>query len=484
MRHRSLLNKVVVLISCLFLFPSSGMNCRCSDTPAEYAMEITQFGITWYFDREYQTGRFANGDYWVIGPVTIVFINPPSVILHDGINKRIINGSMINPSPRYGNVQGYDNAMAANEYNPGYNAARPGSSLLSEDNPLVIQPGSSLISAESIEAPENRPQLKTAAILTVLASPAPEGSFRPPYCGSDKTIRYNVTDLNFSLLSSLTRVESTPDMTEAERYFERPWIDHIPGWSGGLHHPEDNLPNYGREISALVGIGALMLHLDFTPEEKQTLLIRYVQVGIDLFGVIQDGGTGNWAPDGGHASGRKWPILFAGLILSDAGMTAIGQKSGDYLFDGSYGPGSPPPDYIHFGEDGQTFYVTQEEVDRELVPNWEDITGISYVDSDIGMPEWGIRYSTDPGIDNKDWTASYRLCCTALAWNGFVLAAHIMDALPLWNHNALFDYMYRYMAITSGAPDPFGFTVPNEAADWRSSSAFTADMWDAYRSDY
>jgi hypothetical protein len=454
MKKKALLLMVIFLY---FLLPVT--------SNASTASSLTQFGITWTFDKEYEYGQFANGDYWVVGPVRIIHISPASTVS----GTRTINGSMINPSPQDGNHQGYDSAMSANEYVAELNAARPNQQNLSVSNPLNMPVNSSLVSSISIAEKGYRPQLKTAAILTVLGEPPAAGSFRPPYCGTDKSIRYNASQLDFSLLQSLSAVSSTPEMSEVERYFERPWIDHIPNWSAGYQHPEDNMPNYGREIAAEVGIGALMLNLDFSDEAKRTLLIRYVQLGIDLYGVIRDGGIKNWEPNGGHASGRKWPVLFAGMVLNDVDMIAIGRKSGAYLYSGAYGPGNPPPDYINFGEDGQTFYVTQEDVDRVHVPNWEGITGEPYLQSDIGMPEWGIRHSTEPEIDNRDWTASYRQCCTAHAWPGFILAAHVMNAKFLWNHDALFDYQDRYM--DTEAPHQW----------MRCWDGFTEDMWDAYR---
>ena len=191
---------------------------------------------------------------------------------------------------------------------------------------------------------DGRTQLQGAAVLTVLEKPAPEGSFRPPYCVDDKTIVFNENQLDYSLLASLRPVSGMPELSEVERYFERPWLDHVPGWMGGAHHPIDNLPDYGREIATQIGTGALMLHLDFSNQQKRNLLVRFVQLGIDLHGVIQDGGTENWVNNGGHANGRKWPILFAGLVLGDPNMMKIGR--GDVL---GYGPSHP--EYVHFGED-------------------------------------------------------------------------------------------------------------------------------------
>ena len=146
-------------------------------------------------------------------------------------------------------------------------------------------------------------------------------------------------------------IEGVPAMADIERYFERPWIDHVPGWVGGYIHPAGNMPDYGREFASEAGEGALVPHLDFTLEEKRTLLIRLVQLGIDLDGIVQDGGEENWPNNGGYASGRKWPVIFAGLMLGELSMSGIGLWSGDYTHEGGAG-------HVHFGEDDQTFYVT------------------------------------------------------------------------------------------------------------------------------
>ena len=427
--------------------------------------QISQFGITWTFDRDYQVGRFANGDYWVVGPVTIVGINPPST----KISGRTINGSMVNPSPKRGIVQGYDSAMYGKygpHYDPRLNVARPNDQDLSSSNPLVLKPNSSLVSTISITKPGNRPQLKTAAILTVLNEPVPQGSFRPPYCGADKTIRFNENQLNYSLLKKLKPVPGVPSLAKVERYFERPWIDHVPDWTGRYHHPKDNMPDYYREISTQVGIGALMLHLNFSSQQKEKLLVRYVQMGIDFYGTVKDGSIQD-------RSKRKWPILFAGLVLDDTDMKNV-----------------DAPDNISFKEDGQTFYVGDDDI---YEPPYEkhNFRGfvyyghgsenkrrdfLEYGEHHHGMPEWGIRHVLDRNRDGLDWDAPYRRCCTANAWAGFVLAAHIMEAKDIWNHDALFDYMDRYMQVEA---------AQGRRGHWmRQRSRFIEDMWDFYSPQY
>ena len=179
-----------------------------------------------------------------------------------------------------------------------------------------------------------------------------------------------------------------------------------------------------------------------------------MQLGIDLMGIVDDGGDKNWMNNGGHASGRKWPILFAGLMLDDAKMKGIGSTR------------------VYFGPDMQTFIVTKADVGRELKPDKRAPKKL-YRDEDVGKPEWGIRHTTASISDNADWGATYRTCCTANAWNGFVLAARIMGAQKLWNHDPLFLYLDRYITTSRKRKIPA----------WQiSSSPWTLEMWDMYRS--
>lgn len=424
---------------------------------------ISQFGITWQFSEAHQYGQFANGDYWILGPVEITGIYPSSQEQYgfttlDGFSQssaegaiiRVMNGSMLNPSPTTGGTQGYDSETFAwhpeqgKIYGTNYNSDLNAALNISAEDPLTISSATSLVS--SVSHPNGyRPQIKTQAVLTILNSTPTEGSFRPPYSGTDKSINFNISQINYSLLEQLETVSSQPEISVVSNYFEKPWIDHVPNWGARYTHASDNMPDYGREISAQIGIAALMLHLDIPVEEKRELLIRYLQLGIDLYGITENGGEDNWPANGGHESGRKWPILFAGLVLGNDSMANISNTD------------------VQFGEDGQTFYVTQEVIDR----TYRDGYG-GYTSEHLGMAEYGIRHSYQPDVDDVSWDASYRRCCTANAWAGFTLSALIMDEKDTWNHNALFDYMDRYMET-----EPSGY--------YRQTSNFVEDMWDKYR---
>lgn len=458
------------------------------------ANTIEQYGITWTFDKNlsadgagdtYRYGQFVNGDYWVVGPVTITSINP----LCQTVDERVVNGTMINPhagsfnqdtvyGAGYG--QGYDSA--ASQWNAALNVG--------DDLPLAVAAGSSVVSTISRPSEISKTAVKTAAILTVLSQAPAEGSFRPPYSGTDKTIYFNKSDLDYTKLSNLTEQTGAPSLSTAAAWFEKPWIDHVGNWYGDQIHPSDNMSNYGREMAHKTSQAALLLNCAYSNAEKETLLVRYVQLGIDNYAVVSQGIKRIYVANGGHGGGRKLPILVAGLVLDDVTLKGVGSKSGAYLYnsvdeDGypdPYGPGNEPADYMSFGEDDQTHYVTQFDVDLTNGPTWEpdernDVL-IPYTVDDIGLPEWGIRHSYYPTYNNNWWPTNYR-SVAGCTFPGTALAAHIMGLKTFWNNDAFFDYCDRYMAM---------IVVGGAYESWRTGANgpgdFVNNMWDAYREDY
>jgi len=431
------------------------------------ATKVTQNGIIWTFAEDREVGTFCNGEYWVKGPVTIVGI---STDLHAAgfVPKPGQDGSMVNPGTDW--KQGYDNRL--NTYEASLNAGLPNGKAVAPDNPLVLQPSQTLISMVSwlyrsekdtepgcpsfnggTDAP--RPVTRSAAILTCLTEAPPADSFRPPYCGKDKTVKYNRKNLKVELLKNLPPVGAVPDVAAVEKSMARTWVDHVHEFSGAMVHPSEHMPNYGRDMAHDMDNAALMLQLDFNAlpgkPSKDKILMHLVQYGIDAAGIADNGG--GWPANGGHGLGRKWPILFAGLMLDDTHMKDVGQWK------------------TRFQEDEQTFYVTQADVDMTHSPKWNPDNRspkTPYEKADIGLPEWGIRHVEKPEADNRNWAAKYR-GVNAPAYPAFVLSALIMGQKKAWNHDALFDYTDRFMKLVSERQAPE--KVP----------AFAANMWKAYR---
>lgn len=464
-----LLNKIIlVLIPSLISF-------AISTAKGETMNSLTQYGITWTFSEPVVSGQFVNGDYWVVDPgngVKIVNISP-GYATHPTTG-RALNGSMINPHTATQGYDGYQNYSASLNIGIG----------ISTENPLVLSGGMSLVSTISnLDAGVgNKSYVNTASVLTCLSSAPATGSFRPGISSTNKTI-HNASSINYNKLKSLSYPTAKPNLSTYADYLKMTWLTHDGGWTCRFMHPSaSGLDNY--YYAQTFSTAALLLHLDYTNAEKTPLLLNFIQLGIDIYSYIESGANG-WAPDGGHSNGRKWPILFAGIILDYAPMWNIGQLSGDYLYTDGHGPGNLPAGYIHFGEDGQTFYVAQSDVNLTNGPTWNpdtrNHTAARYTSAMIGMPEWGIRYSTNPERSDASWMAEYRTIGSGpQAWSGSALSAYFMEAKTLWNHNAFFDYVDRYDAITKGLSDPFGFTVPDE----NTINPIGGHMWPLYRPTY
>jgi len=419
---------------------------------------VSQYGITWTFSEPVPVGQFVGGDYYVVGPVTITSISPAPVY---GSNGR--NGSTLNPPPS--GYVGYDGRVI-NYYRDSLNYRLP----------ISMAPGDSLVSTISVAVMGQIPNMlrtqdrsnlpvRTAAVLTCMAAEAPPDALRPSFMDTSNRL-YLASNLRRHLLPRLPRVAHTPTLAEYERYLERPWAD--PAWFG-FAAPMENMPIYGREFARLVGMASLLLCCDFTEQEKETLLIRFVQLGVDLWGMVRAGHHG-WNAHGGHHSGRKWPIIFAGLMLGDAEMQR---------------PDATYPD-VDFQEDMQTMHAAC----------W---TGAAAVyaghfgsEGHPSQDDWGPYEHLHPSQWPGTIGENYRRCCTSIAWIGPALAARILHAESLWDHAAYFDYCDRWMTeddtqfaqiAASHHPGSQWWFTASWARQRQCWDSFVEEMWAAYRNN-
>lgn len=475
---------------------------------------ITQHGITWTFDKTYRVGQFINGDYWVRPDdaettVTVTNVDPAPT----GSGPTYRNGSMVNPAP--GSSQGYDGSVG------GYDSG------LSETYPLTLNVNESLVSTISITnaagqqdvagytiVTSSHALLQNAAVLTCLSAAPSATDFRPPYCGSTKTL-YSGASLDIAGLPDLAKQGSAPTAASVLAYVQKTWLDHKPGWTGRMMHPIFQMPNYGREITGVIGSAALAVVSDYTEAEKRPIAIGLIQIGIDNYAIVANGGS--FREGGAHAPGRKFPVLFAGHMLGN-----------DLIDVETDHPGK-------FNDTGQIFYIAQADVDRtlrnevsgtvqaatsttvtlDLAPNYfakntfmigNDIEvdgqrrtisnydratnvatvsvafsptptagvstyqGIGYESGDIGVAEWSEYHYSFPQYDNPSLDADYR----DIASQGYpaqMLAALALGITTEWGHAALFDWVDRYMDA--------GYA--GESLVWK---AWHQDMWDAHRGSY
>jgi hypothetical protein len=463
---------------------------------------VSQYGITWTFDKPSRVGRFINGDYYVVGKVTVEAIAPKPLWgneVGETINKQSVreviysgkqarNGSSLNPP---GTKRcGFDSRTPDGRYDP----------ALFTHLPIAMEPGDALVSTISRANSEITrfsgqfvDPLKVAAVLTCVAEPQPPDAFRPSFCDCSKSKIFLARNLRRELLTSLPKPPGGKNSVPAEldeyvAKFQKPWVDLA---DFGFAAPVENLPHYGQNIAQDVAEASLLLLLDYKPEEKEPLLVNLVQVGIDLLGTARAGFI--WQGHGGLNSGRKWPIVFAGIMLDDADLKTPAKSA----------PG------VRFGEDDQTAFGPVTYKGKIHERSWSGARAIFMGHSPYRMNDmadhwekgWGLLDVFPPSEwpkrkDGGDVLASegYRRANTSPCWVGEALAARIMHAEKVWDHDAFFAYVDRWMT-----EDDMPLNQAMKEAGWRdytqvkarrfgrqgyvSGARWVGDLWTRYRNN-
>jgi hypothetical protein len=383
------------------------------------ASSVTQHGITFSFSQPHRIGQYANGDYWVLGPVRVDSITPD----YDGAH----HGWEINPDST--SDQGFDERIA------NFDESRIPSL------PHEAAPGSSLLKTLSLEPLDDascRPCTRAAAVLTVVGEiPPDEGRtvFRPPYFGDEKP-HYSTEALRMELIPSLAPAGDPPTFEDIANGYDMVQVDHKVNWTGRPLHPEEAMPDYGSAIASRNAASAIGLMLEGTTEDKWQAVVRYVNNGLDIVHMMRGGVT--WPPGGGHGEGRKLPAVMAAVLLDDAQMMADLRDSGREVFGENGGMyHSDPADTVLFGQTPNSV----ENYWRNLVFD----TGSRTIIDPYEMIDGGHR----PG-------GSYQFCCTAKAWKATATALRLMpELLPVFNHDHFLTYVDRWVSFGAHTqPDP------------------------------
>jgi hypothetical protein len=447
---------------------------------------ISQYGMTWQFDKPARVGRFVNGDWYVVGPVIVTGIDPkplygaeiPPRELDQMDKERsaeqwLRNGFMDNPPARM--KVAYDSGVR-NWWDPS----------LVQKPPAALHPGDSLVSTISMpkglklraqlrnvieRGVDDSSPIRTAAVLTCVGAPQPPDAFRPAFCDRGQRI-YLARDLKRELLPRAAATPSLPNIDLIVRFTQRPWVG--TGFFG-FEEPVENMPQYALEYGRVSGLSALLLCTDLKPEQKERLLVNFVQIGIDLGGMIRAGHPG-WNAHGGHGSGRKLPIVFAGILLGDDELANINKSFPKACF----------------GEDEQTAYGTGWTGAKVV------FTGHSGIDVATGRGRnlvrhepWGPYEHLPPAqwTDGEHTSESYRRCCTSVGWVGEALALRLLRAEKFWNHDPFFDYIDRWMYEddTEFVKTLKASTGQDYDHPWsrqgQSSDAFANEMWAKHRAE-
>jgi cysteine-rich repeat protein len=434
--------------------------------------QITQHGITWTFAQPQRVGRFVNGDYYVVGKATVVDIQPLPTQTNG------VHGSMLNIQP---NIQrsGFDSRIQSGRYD----------SSLRVYPPITLTPGNRLVSSRSADSnlpcvmrpyDTSESPVASVSILTSVAAPQPLDAFRPSYAQGSTSI-YRSRNLRRQLLPSLPRPQNVPPFSEFEAYLKWPWVDSV---FFNFDVPAEYMASYGRENAYLISFAGLLLTLDFPPEQKEPLLVYLTQYGIDLYGLVEQGHTG-WQAHGGHGSGRKFPVVLAGVMLNEEKMKSV---------------------QANFGEDMQTIWVSETPPAGTYTKSWHTQAETVVYGGHVGIngesvnPGWGPYEHLVPAAWKNTLGESYRRCCTSVSWVGEALAARLIPGMQeSWNHPQFFAYVDRWMFSPDDPRDlatiqsATGMTIDTDFRQgqawkilsgggyYKSYRTFVDEMWAAYR---
>jgi hypothetical protein len=415
---------------------------------------VTQRGITWTFDKPARVGRFITGDFYVVGPVTVEAIDPTPLFgaevktapeapadTRDSREEHYKpdyarNGSTLNMpavvarnsvTPRT-KRSGFDSRMNQDAYDAGQFTKLP----------IAMKAGDSLVSSISAEPMDRGYAIKAVAILTCVGSPQPADAFRPSYCQTASCPQYLARNLRRDLLLNLPKPEAAAKVLPKNyaASFAVPWIDTV-GYGRAM--PRLPFTFYGPQIAALGGDSSLLLNLDYTPEEKEPLLLNMVQTGIDLHGLLRGGG--GWPGEGGGDAGRKWIIMFAGLMLNDPKMYALTE---------AYPEG-------RFHEDEQTAFCPLTYHGKVYNSSWTGAKVVwtghyAYYKGQFRAEKVLTHYGPVDLFPPDQWPSpwsegseGYRRNTTSSYWVAEALAARLMHAEKDWDHDAFFAYVDRWM---------------------------------------
>jgi parallel beta-helix repeat protein len=408
---------------------------------------VTQYGITWSWQEDREVGQFANGDYWVVGPITITSITPE----FDGMH----NGWEVNPLPSTTQSQGYE-----------YWAGSFDANLVPDLN-YYANPGDSIVKAVSLDGITGDCYsggcLKKMAVLTVVtqaeADLGLEDYFRPPYVSDDKPL-YPISDIRTELLPSAPITPAIaleiPTLTEVYDDFKMMQMDYLGARTGRILKPQDNMgmDHHGCSVGRRTGAAILRLMLDDPlgspfgdpAEEKMPTLIGILQYGIDMNHAILNGQV--WASGGGHDNGRKIVLAFASVMLDDQGIKDT-LANNQHLFEEDQG--------IYYGDNaGTTLYGFDSSTGAACSESqyWTRLVGTG-----------GEKSCRDPyGYIDGGWIHEYEGEITAsnYAYTVYQSSKAAVPAMVLmpelaeaWDNDLTFDYMDRFTNIGYWTqPDP------------------------------
>lgn len=434
---------------------------------------VSQHGVTFDFATPRPVGQYTNGDWWVLGPVSITSISPEST-LHNGVNgagtpytNRVVHGAMLNPGNRSfatgglttnnttNTVQGWDSIASSIGF-VAYNAAAnvdPGRT----GTPLTVTSGSVVKFVSRLTAlpngAQNRPAGLDIVVLTVVDAIPAADAIRPGVSrAGNKASPARLSQFDLGVFQNLAATASTPTFAEA-----LDWIDryHETAMPDSINNPTakaiNNHPEYGRNIGNNLHRAMLCLHLSsFTAEQKRTLLSHMAAIADDIVSRMEEG-----AVVLGGGGGNQWKKPVVALCAASLGANAPASWL-TYLRDA---------EQLRWGEDSQNFAVSPFDI---ALPRFagDGRPRSPYTFQMLGSIDWGEAHSYQPERDGSNWDSFYRDIVNYSLFPGLLAVELTAGGKAAYGNPELWTYYDTvYLRRTEGSPGnvmlPFGLEMTN-----------------------
>lgn len=302
---------------------------------------------------------------------------------------------------------------------------------------------------------------QAACVLTVLTSAPAANSFRPPWTGADKTVAYDLTDLNMGIFANVTEPANGPSFATCEAWFANPMLDwclNPADYAAGM--PRANMPRTGPDLASRINVAALKLNGNHPNDDKRLLAAYLVQYGLDLAGImaVNHGYTYGWIDHNVYDmenwyQGRLIPAVLAARALDHSDLKAKLAKTGDYL----YSADPYPLDSWFFAETVQARHLTAALVGEQT--GW------------IGAPDFAVngRRTTWTGpAYPRPWEPG------AESYVSAAMVLYLTGSTGLTGFTGLLDYADYRWQVCGGQ-----FTEQTLYPDWQEN--FYADFRATYQ---
>ena len=274
------------------------------------------------------SGYYWDGQPWVqvaAGQTVVVVGWSPAAI---GSGSSLRNGAQKNPR---GNTLISDVAAQGVDGREQYSNTltfAAGSTLATGDTLVIATAGAGDGNNNTIARPAYHPlparsRVDREIVLSVVSAAPVADAFRPSAIGNPAAritkLQSQIQWGNLPALFSSSHVQ-TPSLSSCETFWAEFCGDLVTGWTSDKFAPNFQHPGYGQNMAAAVSESLMLACSDLPLAQKQTLVKRLIQWGIDYWGAFADGRE-NYAL-GGHMQGRKALVIFAGHMLGDAAMAA------------------------------------------------------------------------------------------------------------------------------------------------------------------